>query len=140
MTTPTQLQTTLPASSTTEADTTPAISPQERAKVEKAAEKFESLFIGEMLKQMRRTNAAFAAEDSPSQNRINQDMLEIADTAVAGALAGQRAFGIADAILKQLLPAPSASTAAAPVSAQSVTPAVSEAANHASYTAAPGRP
>lgn len=136
MTTPTQLQTTVPASSANEADTAPAISPQERAKVEKAAEKFESLFIGEMLKQMRRTNAAFAAEDSPSQNRINQDMLEIADTAVADALAGQRAFGIADAILRQLLPA----QPVAAVSAQSVTPTVSEAANNASYTAEPGRP
>lgn len=123
MTTPTQLQTTLPASSANEADTPPAIAPQERAKVEKAAEKFESLFIGEMLKQMRRTNAAFAAEDSPSQNRINQDMLEIADTAVADALAGQRAFGVADAILKQLLPAQPVPA----VSAQSVTPTVSEA-------------
>lgn len=136
MSTPTQLQTTLPASSSAEADTTPAISPQERAKVEKAAEKFESLFIGQMLQQMRRTNAAFAAEDSPSKNRINQDMLEIADTAVADALAGQRAFGIADAILKQLLPTGST----APVSAQSVTPPVSDVANSASCTPPAGRP
>lgn len=136
MSIPTQLQTTLPASGTGEADATPAISPQERARVEKAAEKFESLFIGQMLQQMRRTNAAFAAEDSPSKNRINQDMLEIADTAVADALAGQRAFGIADAILKQLLPA----QPAANVSAQSITPTVSEAAKSASCTPPAGRP
>lgn len=136
MTMSTQLQATLPASGIAEVDTPPAIAPHERAKVEKAAEKFESLFIGEMLKQMRRTNAAFAAEDSPSKDRINQDMLEIADTAVADALAGQRAFGIADAILKQLLPA----SAGAPVSAQSVTQAVSDVANNASYPAAAGRP
>ncbi len=134
MSTPTQLQTNMPTSGIN--DPEPTISPQERAKVEKAAEKFESLFIGDMLKQMRRTNAAFAAEDSPSKDRINQDMLEIADTAVADALAGQRAFGIADAILKQLLPA----SAGAPVSAQSVTQAVSDVANNASYPAAAGRP
>lgn len=136
MSIPTQLQPTLPASASADADIAPAISPQERAKVEKAAEKFESLFIGQMLQQMRRTNAAFAAEDSPSKNRINQDMLEIADTAVADALAGQRAFGIADAILKQLLPA----SPTAPVSAQSVTQAVTEVSNNASYTAPAGRP
>lgn len=81
------------------------LSRADREKVEAAAEKFESLFIGEMLKQMRRTTAQFATEDSVYKNRINQDMLEMADTAVADALSGQRAFGIADAILKQLLPA-----------------------------------
>ncbi|MFT3857274.1 MAG: rod-binding protein [Aquabacterium sp.] len=75
-------------------------------RVQHAAEKFESLFIGEMLKQMRRTTEAFAAEDSPSKSQINQDMLAIADTAVADALAQQRAFGIADAIVRQLLPEP----------------------------------
>ncbi len=76
----------------------------DQARVAQAAEKFESLFINEMLKQMRRTNEAFAAEDSPSRNRINEDMLAIADTAVADALASQRAFGIADAIVRQLVP------------------------------------
>ena len=136
MSIPTQLQTTLSPSASADADIAPTISPQERAKVEKAAEKFESLFIGQMLQQMRRTNAAFAADDSPSKNRINQDMLEIADTAVADALAGQRAFGIADAILKQLLPAGSG----APISAQSVTATASEAAQSSSYTAPAGRP
>jgi flagellar protein FlgJ len=32
-------------------------------------------------------------------------MLDLADTMVADKMAGQRAFGIADAILRQLLPA-----------------------------------
>ena len=76
----------------------------ERARVEAAAEKFESFFIADMLKQMRNTTRELADEDSIYQNRIYQDMQEIADGKLADVLAGQRAFGVADAILKQLLP------------------------------------
>lgn len=91
--------------SDTEAGPGAALSPAERAKVEKAAVKFEAMFIGEMLKQMRRTTREFAGDDSVYKDRIAGDMLDMADTAVADSLAGQRAFGIADAILKQLIPA-----------------------------------
>jgi peptidoglycan hydrolase FlgJ len=66
-----------------------------------------------MLKQMRQGTQAIAGEDSPFKDRIHQDMLGIADTQVADTLARQRAFGIADVILRQLMPAaaPLASTA-----------------------------
>jgi len=37
-------------------------------------------------------------------NRVNQDMQDMADDLLAGNMAGQRAFGIADAILRQLVP------------------------------------
>lgn len=101
----------LTAASLTEADVTtpapaiqPAAKPTEQARAEAAAEKFESLFIGEMLKQMRRTTREFAGEDSIFKDRLNSEMLEFADAAVADSLASQRAFGIADAILKQLQP------------------------------------
>lgn len=103
------MNTTLPASTGTAEDTPPAINPADREKVERAATKFESLFIGEMLKQMRRTTREMASQDSPFKDRINDDMLDLADGAVADAMAGQRAFGIADAILRQLLPAPTPS-------------------------------
>lgn len=76
----------------------------ERARVVAAAEKFESFFIADMLKQMRSVTREMADEDSMFQNPINQDMLEIADGKLADVLAGQRAFGVADAILAQLLP------------------------------------
>lgn len=89
------------------------ISPAERAKVEHAAEKFESMFIGEMFKQMRRTTREFAGEDGMFKDRVHSDMLELADVAVADAMAGQRAFGIADAILRQLLPTASPNPAPA---------------------------
>lgn len=107
----------LPASdrlSAPEAVAPATISPAERAKVEHAAEKFESMFIGEMFKQMRRTTREFAGEDGMFKDRINSDMLELADVAVADAMAGQRAFGIADAILRQLLPPANPAAALAP--------------------------
>lgn len=85
----------------------------QRARVEQAAIKFEAFFVGQMLKQMRQGTQAIAGEDSPFKDRIHQDMLGIADTQVADTLARQRAFGIADVILRQLMPAaaPLASTA-----------------------------
>lgn len=87
--------------------------PVYRAKAEAAAEKFEGMFIAEMLRQMRRTTRELAGEDSIFNDRINEDMMDVADGVLADSLSGQRAFGIADAILRQILPAP-ATVAAAP--------------------------
>ncbi|MYN26666.1 hypothetical protein [Duganella levis] len=81
------------------------VDPAYRAKATEAAVKFESFFIGHMLHQMRDGTRALAADDSPGKDRINQDMLDMADNLVADQLAGKRAFGVADAILRQLLPA-----------------------------------
>lgn len=78
--------------------------PAYRDKVEAAAQQFEGFFIAQMLRQMRSATRELAAEDSIYRNRTNEDMLDLADTTVADALAGQRAFGIADAIVRQLLP------------------------------------
>jgi len=74
------------------------------AKATKAAVEFERFFISHMLKEMRASTRAMAAEDSVFNNRINQDMQGMADDLLAGNMAGQRAFGIADAILRQLVP------------------------------------
>ncbi|WP_332673141.1 hypothetical protein [Aromatoleum sp.] len=82
----------------------PAADSAYREKVEAAAQQFESFFIAQMLRQMRSATRELSAEDSIYRNRINDDMLDVADTAVADALAGQRAFGIADAIVRQMLP------------------------------------
>lgn len=82
--------------------------PQYAGKAKSAAEKFESFFIADMLHRARSTTRALADEDSFYQNRVNQDMLDMADTVVADAISHQHAFGIADAILKQVLPAPQA--------------------------------
>jgi flagellar protein FlgJ len=78
--------------------------PVYRARAVNAAEKFESFFIGQMLHQMRATTRAMADEDSIFKDSINSDMLDMADDLVADKMAGRRAFGIADAILRQVLP------------------------------------
>jgi flagellar protein FlgJ len=72
----------------------------------RAAVDFESFFIGQMLHQMRSATRELAGPDSVFKDRVNSDMLDLADNMLAGQMAGQRAFGIADAILRQLLPAP----------------------------------
>ncbi|WP_338763764.1 rod-binding protein [Massilia sp. METH4] len=87
-----------------------------KKKATEAAVKFESFFIGHMLKQMRSSTKELAGEDSIYKSSINSDMLDMADNMVADQMANQRAFGIADAILRQLLPA-------APAPAAPVTPA-----------------
>jgi len=75
-----------------------------RARATDAAVKFEAFFIKQMMRQMRASTAALAADDSPLKKRSNEDMTDLADGLVADAMAGQRAFGIADLMLKQVLP------------------------------------
>lgn len=82
----------------------PATDPAYVAKAEKAAVEFERFFISHMLRTMRASTREMADEDSVFNNRVNQDMQDMADDLLAGNMAGQRAFGIADAILRQLVP------------------------------------
>ena len=85
--------------------------PRYAAKATEAAVKFEAFFISHMLRQMRSGTREMAGEDSVYKDPVNSDMLEMADNLVADKMAGQRALGIADAILRQLLPAAPASAA-----------------------------
>lgn len=80
-----------------------------RAKATEAAVKFESFFIAQSLHKMREATKAMAADDSIYKSSINSDMMDMADNMVADQLAGRRAFGVADAILRQLLPPAEAS-------------------------------
>lgn len=84
----------------------PAADAEYVAKLTDAAVKFEAFFIGQLLRQMRESTRAMAAEDSVFNSRAAQDMLDLADLAVADSLAGQRAFGIADLIVRQMVPQP----------------------------------
>jgi flagellar protein FlgJ len=86
------------------ADVLPAVDARTQAKATDAAVKFEAFFIKQMISQMRAGTRALADEDSPDKKRVNQDMLDLADGLVADALAQQRAFGIADLMLRQVLP------------------------------------
>lgn len=80
----------------------PAVDDRQRAQAEAAAEKFEGYFITEMLRQMRRSARALADADSSAMGRTNEDMLDVAYVQLGEVLASQRAFGIADLILRQL--------------------------------------
>jgi flagellar protein FlgJ len=82
-----------------------AADPVYAAKATKAAIEFESFFISHMLHQMRAGTREMAGEDSVFKDPVNRDMQDMADGMMAKQMAGQRAFGIADAILRQLLPA-----------------------------------
>lgn len=76
-----------------------------RAATEKAAVKFEAYMVTQLLRRMREGLRELADDDSPLKNKTNDGMLDLADGLVADQLAGRHAFGIADALLKQLLPA-----------------------------------
>jgi flagellar protein FlgJ len=84
----------------------PAADPVYVAKATKAAVDFESFFISHMLQQMRSSTREMAGEDSVFNDRVNSDMQDMTDRLLADKMAGQRAFGVADAILRQLLPVP----------------------------------
>lgn len=85
-------------------DSADVMSPADRARIEAAAEQFEAFFIAQLLRQMRNGVRELAGEDDVRSSRANQDMLDMADTLFADSLATQRAFGIADLIIRQLLP------------------------------------
>ncbi|MBY0237938.1 MAG: rod-binding protein [Burkholderiaceae bacterium] len=85
---------------------TDPVDPTYRAKATEAAVKFESFFISHMLHQMRNSGRALQEDDSGQRDKTNDDMLDMADNLVADQMAGRRAFGVADAILRQLLPPP----------------------------------
>jgi peptidoglycan hydrolase FlgJ len=89
-----------------EAPVAPAATPAYVAKATKAAVDFERFFIGNMLHQMRSATRELADEDSIFKDPVNRDMQDMADDQLAGQMANQRAFGVADAILRQLLPVP----------------------------------
>lgn len=74
----------------------------EQAALAQAAVKFEAFFVAQMLKQMRQATTALADKDSPLNQEVNQAPLAMADLAVADSLAGQRAFGIADVLVRQM--------------------------------------
>jgi flagellar protein FlgJ len=107
-------------------DTDPAAAAYHK-KAAEAAVKFESFFIGHMLKQMRSSTKELSGDDSIYKDSVNSDMLDMADNLVADQMAHQRAFGVADAILRQLLPAP-----AAPPARPMTTPVSAAAADSAS--------
>ena len=75
-----------------------------RARLQGAAERFEGVFIHQMLKSMRQSSESLAGEDALFKRNTDNALLDLADQLVADKLASQRAFGIADLLTRQLLP------------------------------------
>ena len=75
---------------------------QDLQRLTQAAVKFEAFFVAQMMQQMRKATAALADEDSAINDQVNQAPLAMADNAVADALSAQRAFGIADVLVRQM--------------------------------------
>lgn len=84
-----------------------------RARLEDAALKFEAMFIQQMLKTMRQGSGSAAGEEGLLRQDPDDPLLGLADQLLADNLAGQRAFGIADLLLRQLVPAAPLKPAAA---------------------------
>ncbi|WP_153099499.1 flagellar biosynthesis protein FlgJ [Paraburkholderia hayleyella] len=86
--------------------------PAYRRQVEQAAEQFEGMFINQMLNAMQQANQTF--KDANGADTTSDSMLAYANRAVADSIASQRAFGIADCLIAQMLPpadpAPSSSS------------------------------
>jgi peptidoglycan hydrolase FlgJ len=78
-----------------------------RAKLEGAAVQFEGMFIAQMLNEMHKATQLLKV-DSVSVDRTADALLEHANRAVADSIAHQRAFGIADTLIAQMLPHASA--------------------------------
>lgn len=82
-----------------------AQTPAYRAKVTQAAEKFEGFFVNQILQQMRRSMRDIDPDEAANSKRGEDDMVDMADTLLADSLSHRHAFGVADAVLRQLLPA-----------------------------------
>lgn len=84
--------------------------PAYRKRVEEAAVQFEGLFIAQMLNEMKKATDQLKSDDSGT-DRTSDAMLDYANRAVADAIAHQRAFGIADTLVAQMLPPETAAAA-----------------------------
>jgi flagellar protein FlgJ len=90
----------LPAS----ADAMSGAADPDRIRANQAAEKFESLFILEMLRHMRSATRELSGPQGAEHDRAGEELRDHADLLVADALAGRHAFGIADMLLRSLHP------------------------------------
>lgn len=102
----TQMQSALPLATEVVADTQPAVADAAwQQKAAQAAEAFEAVFVREMFKDMDKGTQAIAGEQGLFGKGSGSELSGIAQMAVADQIARSRAFGVADAILRQLTPA-----------------------------------
>ena len=77
------------------------LDPENKAALKKAAEHFESIFIGMMLKSMRSANAVFE-KDNPMNSNTTKFFRDMYDQQLATDMASQGSLGLADMIVDQL--------------------------------------
>lgn len=68
----------------------------------KAAEQFEAIFLRNMMKQMRETNAVFESKDDPMNSESGRMMQSLYDDQLCTQLAQHHGIGLAALIVKQL--------------------------------------
>ncbi|RRW88818.1 rod-binding protein [Pandoraea apista] len=74
------------------------------AKAIYAAEQFEALFASQIMREMRNSIREISPEGSPFRSQIGDGMMDLMSNHIAQTFAAQRAFGIADFILRQMPP------------------------------------
>jgi peptidoglycan hydrolase FlgJ len=77
-----------------------------REKLDEAAVQFEGMFIAHLLSEMRKATEQLSPDSASAGNKPGAGLLDHAYRLVADDIAQQRAFGIADAIVTQMLPKP----------------------------------
>lgn len=75
--------------------------PEDKAALKMAAQHFESIFIGMMLKSMRKANAVFE-EGNPMHSNTTKFFRDMYDQQLATDMADQGSMGLADIIVEQL--------------------------------------
>lgn len=78
------------------------------------AEQFEALFASQIMREMRNSIREMSSEGSVFRSQIGDGMMDLMGNHIAQVFASQRAFGIADFILRQM-PVENAETGALPV-------------------------
>jgi peptidoglycan hydrolase FlgJ len=77
-----------------------------REKLEEAAVQFEGMFIAHLLAEMRKATEQLSPDGANASNKPGAGLLDHAYRLVADDIAQQRAFGIADVLVAQMLPKP----------------------------------
>ena len=75
--------------------------PEDKEALKKAAQHFESIFIGMMLKSMRDANAVFE-QDNPMHSNTTKFFRDMYDQQLATDMANKGSMGLADLIVQQL--------------------------------------
>lgn len=87
----------------------PLASPQIKSQqIDKAAEQFEAIFLRNLMKQMRETNAVFESKDDPMNSESGRMMQSMFDDKLCDQVAHQHGIGLAALIVKQLTRHPQA--------------------------------